>query len=94
MGRHCWWKGAVEKPAQRLGGKEFDSFWKLQTVLCGWKLELGEGYMQREKLSQERQWPIYELVFHNKQFGFYSEDSMVEITRGGQRTRNKILLLL
>jgi len=27
-------------------------------------------------------------------FGFYFENSMIEITRGGQRTRNKMLLLL
>lgn len=79
---------------QRPGGKELDSFWKLQTVLCGWKLELGEGYMQRDEFREERQWPTCELVFHNKQFVFYSENSVIEITRGGQRTRNKMPLLL
>lgn len=38
---------------QRPGGKEFDSFWKLKTVLCDWKLELGEGYMQRDEVREE-----------------------------------------
>lgn len=47
-------EGAVEDPMQRPGNKELDSFWKLQKVLCGWKLELGGGSMQRDEV-RERQ---------------------------------------
>lgn len=43
---------------------------------------------------EKRLWPTCELVFHNKQFRFYPKNGMMEITRGGQRTRNEMLLLL
>ena len=59
-------EGAVEEPVQRPGSKELDSFWKLQKVLYGWKLELGGGSTQRDEVREERQWPACELVLHNK----------------------------
>lgn len=52
-------EGAIEEHVQRpRGKKKVGSFWKLQTVLLGQKLELC-----RKKMLEIQTWPVSELGF-------------------------------